>query len=94
MTLNEWEPVNDNESPDEINWPYLEGRDTPDSNLRREFLLAKQIQERGIPYAISVWRIPEWNPAGSRFTCRRAACSLWPTEGRSQVSQPAASALQ
>jgi hypothetical protein len=82
MTLNEWEPVNDNESPEEINWAYFEGRDTPDSNLRREFLLAKQIQDRGIPYAISVWRIPEWlfeDPGrGAGTERRRLALGRWP----------------
>ncbi|MFQ6098067.1 MAG: hypothetical protein ACE5O2_10110, partial [Armatimonadota bacterium] len=60
MTLREWEPENDNDSPDDTNWEYLEGHDKPDSNLRREFLLAKQIQDRGIPYVISIWRLPEW----------------------------------
>ncbi len=82
MTLNEWEPVNDNESPDEINWSYFETRDTPESNLRREFLLAKRIQDRGIPYAISVWRIPEWlfeEPGrGSGTERRRLAQGRWP----------------
>ena len=60
MTLPEWEPTNDNASPDETNWPFLEGHDQPDTNLRREFLLAQKIQRRGIPYSITIWHLPEW----------------------------------
>ena len=74
MTLSEWEPVNDNESPDEVNWEALERQDAPDSNLRREFLLARQIQAMGIPYAIAIWHIPEWmyeDPGKNPGTLRR-----------------------
>ncbi len=60
MTPAEWEPANDNASPAETDWARLEHADKPDSNLRREFLLAKQIQGVGIPYAISIWHLPEW----------------------------------
>ncbi len=60
MSLNDWEPKNDNVSPDATNWEYLESQDQPGSKLRAEFLLAKQIQNMGIPYAISVWWLPEW----------------------------------
>ncbi len=60
MTLTEWEPENDNDSPEEINWGYLISQDRPNSNLRREFLLARQIQDLGIPYSITIWRLPEW----------------------------------
>jgi len=60
MTLSEWEPENDNARPEETNWAALVAHDSPDSNLRREFLLARELQERGIPYVISVWHLPEW----------------------------------
>jgi len=60
MTLVEWEPTNDNASPKHTNWAFLKGHDQPDTNLRREFLLAQQIQKRGIPYDIAVWDIPKW----------------------------------
>jgi len=60
MTLSEWEPENDNDSPDEVNWDYLNQQDTPGSNLRREFELARRIQDKGIPYCISVWHLPQW----------------------------------
>jgi hypothetical protein len=55
MSLTEWEPANDNNNPNDINWAYFESRVTPGSNLEREFLLAKQLQDKHIPYLISVW---------------------------------------
>ena len=60
MTLPEWEPRNDNDSPTEANWAFLTSHDKPDTNLRREFLLAQQIHRRGIPYSITIWHLPEW----------------------------------
>lgn len=60
LTATEWEPQNDNEDPNTPNWAAFEGRDKPGTNLRREFELAKQIQDRGIPYVISIWDLPAW----------------------------------
>jgi O-glycosyl hydrolase len=60
MRLWEWEPENHDASADAINWPYLESQDKPGSDLHRQFLLAKQIQNKGVPYVISVWHLPEW----------------------------------
>jgi O-glycosyl hydrolase len=60
MTPYEWEPANDNDDPAVTDWEYLKRQDQPNSNLRREFELAKQIQDRGIPYVISVWGMPMW----------------------------------
>ena len=60
MTLAEWEPRNDNASPEQTDWDFLKSHDAPDSNLRREFLLAQQLQQRGIPCVVSVWRLPVW----------------------------------
>ncbi len=60
MTPYEWEPENDNGDPAVTNWDYLKSQDKPNSNLRREFELAKQIQDKGIPYVISVWGMPMW----------------------------------
>ena len=82
MTLTEWEPENDNDSPEETDWAVLEAHDQPDSNLRREFQLAKEIQERGIPYVISIWRLPEWLYAdpgrGPNDAGRRVDPEQWP----------------
>ena len=48
MTITEWEPANDNNNPNNINWAYLESHVTPGSNLEREFLLAKQLQDKHV----------------------------------------------
>ncbi|MEK7405341.1 MAG: hypothetical protein AAB225_09545 [Acidobacteriota bacterium] len=82
MTPAEWEPENDNDSPADTNWEYLKSHDRPDTNLRREFLLAKQIQEMGIPYVISIWRLPEWlytdpGKQGPQAQRRRVAPEKW-----------------
>lgn len=74
MTLEEWEPQNDNDSPDQTDWEVLRARDKDDSNLRREFELARQIQDMGVPYVISIWHLPGWlyadpdKPRSSRQT--------------------------
>ena len=82
MTLPEWEPRNDNASPEETDWAFLQSHDMPDTNLRREFLLAQQIQRRGIPYSITIWHLPEWLYAepgkGPRVSRRRVAADKWP----------------
>jgi O-glycosyl hydrolase len=81
MTAYEWEPENDNSDPADTNWDYLKSHDTPDSNLHREFLLAKQIQDKGIPYVISIWGMPMWiydPPATSvRGGRRKIAADKW-----------------
>jgi O-glycosyl hydrolase len=60
MSMVEWEPQNDNGSPYETDWERLAARDRPDTRLRREFELMRTLQERGIPFAASIWRLPEW----------------------------------
>ncbi|MBM4094529.1 MAG: hypothetical protein FJ276_34760 [Planctomycetes bacterium] len=82
MSLALWEPENDNESPDAVHWEAYQRRDTPDSRLRREWLLMKQIQDKGIPYVISAWRMPPWltEPAGRQgeSRARRLRPEMWP----------------
>jgi hypothetical protein len=82
MTLIEWEPDNDNDAPGESDWTRFEAQDRPGSDLRREFELAAQLQQRGIPYCISIWHLPEWmyaQPARPRGTLgRRIADDKWP----------------
>jgi hypothetical protein len=60
MTLTEWEPENDDADPDTANWLYFEARDQPGSNLRREFEMMQALQRKGVPYAASIWWLPEW----------------------------------
>jgi hypothetical protein len=82
MTPYEWEPENDNADPGATNWEYLRSQDKPGSNLRREFELARQIQDQGLPYVISVWGMPMWvydPPATSvRGGRRKIAADKWP----------------
>ena len=82
MTPAEWEPENDNDSPYETDWGALKARDKPGTNLRREFLLAQQLQRRGIPYVISIWHLPEWLYAepgkGSAAHGRHVPAEKWP----------------
>ena len=75
MTIPEWEPANDNTNPNDINWTYLESHVTPGSNLEREFLLAKQLEDKGIPHMISIWYLPTWmQPAPGTAV----APAMWP----------------
>ena len=82
MSLDEWEPVNDNDSPFATDWGRFDARDLPGSKLRSQLQMARQLSERGIPYAISVWRLPEWmyadrgkrNPSDGR---RKVDPALW-----------------
>ncbi len=60
MTLAEWEPENDDSDSSNINWQAFESRDTPGSNLRREFEMMQALQKKGVPYAASIWWLPEW----------------------------------
>lgn len=82
MTLIDWEPENDNDDPNTVDWERFEAQDRPGSDLRREFELAAQLQQRGIPYCISIWYLPEWmytDPGRPRSTQgRRIAADKWP----------------
>jgi len=82
LSLALWEPENDNDTPHAVNWKAFQDRDTPDSRLRREWLLMKQIQDKGIPYVISAWRMPGWltEPTGQRpeSRTRRLRPEMWP----------------
>ena len=60
MTLMDWEPQNDNDSPSQTNWDYFESRDQVGSKLRREFELARSIKKKGVRHIVSIWRLPSW----------------------------------
>ena len=81
MSLADWEPENDDASPTNTNWRVLEGRDVPGSTLRQEFVMAQELQKKGIPYVISIWDLPEWmyvDPGRGREAFgRRIARGLW-----------------
>lgn len=60
ISMVEWEPVNENGSPREIDWSRFAERDRPGTRLRREFELMQKLQRKGIPFVASIWRLPEW----------------------------------
>ncbi|TFH16694.1 MAG: hypothetical protein E4H02_04920 [Lentisphaerales bacterium] len=82
VRLAEWEPENDNELSGVTDWTQFEQRDLPGSSLRREFELARQIHERGIPFVASIWSLPEWMYAepgrGPNTIRRKIAPNKWP----------------
>ncbi|MEW6363284.1 MAG: hypothetical protein AB1714_01450 [Acidobacteriota bacterium] len=60
MRLRQWEPRNDNESPDVTNWEYLASRAGEGSDIERDLLLMKELQGRGAPLIATVWNLPKW----------------------------------
>jgi len=80
--LPEWEPENDNETPDETDWARLEARDAPGSALRRRFELAARLAAAGTPICLSVWDLPDWlylHQGRDRWRPgRRLDPALWP----------------
>jgi hypothetical protein len=60
MKLAEWEPTNDNDSPDKTDVERLSAHDTDTSDIRRSMLIGQELNRRGIPFVISIWRLPEW----------------------------------
>lgn len=60
MTMVDWEPENENASASETDWGRFAARDRPGTRLRREFELMQKLQQKGIPFVASIWRLPEW----------------------------------
>lgn len=82
VSLDRWEPENDDASPHQTDHAALAARDLPGTPLRREFAMARGLQERGIPYCASVWRLPGWLGATTQAqgggTKTRLRPSDWP----------------
>lgn len=78
----EWEPENVNTDPNQFNWPTLEARDTPGSDLRHDFEVARQIQRLGVPFVVSIWDLPGWlyedGGKAPRDSAHRIAPDKWP----------------
>ncbi len=60
MTLVDWEPENENDSPYDTDYGRMIANDKPGTRLRREFELMRTLKDKGIPFVASVWRLPEW----------------------------------
>lgn len=80
MSLHLWEPENDNDDPETIDWKDFESRvnfeDSFETELEREMHMAARLAAEGIPHITSVWYLPRWlQPQGDRTAVDR---SLWP----------------
>ena len=60
VKLEQWEPTNENDSPDEMNWDVYRRRDRPGSQLRTDFLTARRLARMNVPTIASTWRVPEF----------------------------------
>ncbi len=60
MRLDQWEPVNDNDSPDSTDWARFEATDRPGSEIHEDFLMAQKLSRLKVPYIISIWRVPDF----------------------------------
>jgi O-glycosyl hydrolase len=82
MRPTEWEPENDNADPARTDWDKLKALDTPDSMLRKRMLVCRELQQRRIPYVISIWVLPEWLYAdpgrGPQAGGRKVPREKWP----------------
>jgi hypothetical protein len=56
MTLEEWEPVNDDGDPNHVNWESFQ--DTKFNHAT--FLLMQELQARGAEIIVTSWDLPDW----------------------------------
>ncbi len=75
MSLDLWEPLNDDGSPATTDWNKLRARVTSGSTLEREFRIAGLVAGRGIPLIMSAWHLPKWLHSGPQTEVSR---DLWP----------------
>ena len=82
MSLAEWAPTDDTALSEAEREALRKSHDRTGSRLRQEFLLAQQIQKRGIPSCISIWQLPDWvytDPGKGPFDNHRiVAPDKWP----------------
>ncbi|MEI6126967.1 MAG: hypothetical protein WCQ99_10500, partial [Pseudomonadota bacterium] len=83
MSLNLWEPANDNADPALTDMASLAASDMPGTELHREFLMMGELARRGIPFIKTVWELPAWmyakqpgDPEGGYMN--RIAPERWP----------------
>jgi len=75
MSLDLWEPANDDASPATTDWDKLRARVTAGSTLEREFQIARLAAARSTPLIMSAWHLPRWLHSGPQAEVSRA---LWP----------------
>jgi len=72
MKLQQWVPEEGRVTPENVDWDYLKAQDQPGSEMRREFELMQTLQQRGVPFVVSVWHLPEWLYEGDEILGRGA----------------------
>lgn len=61
MSLDEWAPRAETKPASDRDWQKLATAcDKEGFKVRGQMLMAQALQKRGIPYVISIWRLPEW----------------------------------
>jgi O-glycosyl hydrolase len=60
MSLQDWEPQNEDNDPSKSDMAKFAARDVPNSKLRMEFEIMKELSARNIPFTASVWHLPAW----------------------------------
>lgn len=60
VKLERWEPTNDNDSPDEMNWAHFERQDRPGLQVHADLLHAQRLARMKVPFVASTWRVPEF----------------------------------
>lgn len=75
MTLEEWEPVNDDGDPEHFNWEAFQ-----DTKFNRAtFLLMQVLQARGTEIIVTSWDLPDWLVANpDKDTLRFVPYELYP----------------
>ena len=58
MSLSHWEPDEHSAAPADT--AYFKQQEQVFPRLRLEMQMGKQLQDKGIPYVVSIWAIPEW----------------------------------
>lgn len=75
MTLEEWEPVNDDDDPDHFNWEAFQDTDFNHAS----FQLMQELQARGTEIIVSTWDVPDWLVANpTKDTKRFIPYELYP----------------
>jgi O-glycosyl hydrolase len=81
MTLEQWEPQNDNDDPAAPDWKALVAADKPGSRLRNEFEIMAELARKKIPFSATIWRLPAWlytKPPTKENMNNRFAPEQWP----------------
>ena len=75
MTLEEWEPVNDDDDPNHFNWDAFQDTDFNHAS----FQLMQELQGRGTEIIVSTWDVPDWLVANpTKDTKRFIPYELYP----------------